>query len=80
MPQRPLLEFGHPSRRQLMVESSHARSRPCVFGRKHEVTEIVQFAPAATLVPQLLISEKSSRSVPVIEIAVMVTATLDLIG
>lgn len=40
---------------------------------------MVQPAPAATLLPHVLVSEKLSLSVPVIEIAVMVTATLDLL-
>ena len=41
---------------------------PVAVGLK--VTEIVQLAPAAILVPQVLVSEKSWKSVPVIVIPV----------
>ena len=43
------------------------------------VTVIEQLAPAATLVPQVLVSAKSAAFVPVKEMPVMLTATLPLL-
>ena len=44
-----------------------------------KVTPIEHFAPAATLVPQLVLAAKSLAFVPVIVMPVMLTATLPLL-
>ncbi len=58
----------------LSVTVRVAVSAPVVVGVK--VTLIVQFAPAATLVPQLLVWAKSPGLVPVTAMLVMLSAVL----
>jgi hypothetical protein len=58
-----------------LIETSAVRL-PLTAGLK--VTLVKQLPPAATLLPRVLVWAKSLGSVPVIEIAEMLTATLPL--
>jgi hypothetical protein len=70
-----LTDCGLPA--ALSVRLRAAVRDPLTAGLK--VTLIVQLAPAATLDPQLLVSEKSLESVPVIPMLVMLKAALPVL-